>query len=65
MRQSSAHWLLFTLDLAHRVFLRFVGKVAYDLVDIIIYVWLNVGLPQFSSRIIFAHQIVGCLQERV
>ena len=34
-------------------------KVAYDFVGIIIYVWLNVGLPQFSSCIIFAHQILS------
>ena len=56
-------------------------KVACDLVGIIIYVWLKVGLPQFSSRVIFVHQIhslcrtvfytvslltfVACLQERV
>ena len=56
-------------------------KVACDMLGIIIYVWLKVGLPQFSSRVIFAHQIyspcrtvfytvsfftfVACLQQRV
>ena len=56
-------------------------KVTYDFAGIIIYVRLNVGLPQFSNRILFAHQIyslcrtlfytvslftfVACLQERV
>ena len=74
-RQSSAHWLLFILDLT-QVFLFFVGNGLF-----FVFIRLDVGLPQFSNRILFAHQIyslcrtlfytvslftfVACLQERV